>query len=352
MVNSPQTELASAITDTDTTIPLLDASKLPPAPNLATIGTGEDAETILYTGVSGNDLTGVTRGFQGSAKAWVQGTKVARYITAYDHDTFRGNIADHETRLTGAESTLSAATSTVTPNTLVQRDANGRFKAAAPAASDDVARKAETDAALSAAQAAQNTANAALPKSGGEMTGDQVFNNAKGIYSRDTGGNIRRVALLSDAMRIGDGNVPLRFHSSGKPLLNDSEEFITSAGGQTIYGTLIFANNIPIRLSETGGTTRNAIFMSGVNDIMVGSTANPLIFSASSVPKYYDGSIAHDIWSAANAGPFYRGSGSPEGVVTAPVGAIYQRTDGGASTTLYVKESGTGNTGWKAVQTA
>ena len=42
------------------------------------------------------------------------------------------------------------------------------------------------------------------------------------------------------------------------------------------------------------------------------------------------------------------GSGSPEGVVTADVGAIYRRTDGGAGTTLYVKESGTGNTGWVA----
>ena len=44
----------------------------------------------------------------------------------------------------------------------------------------------------------------------------------------------------------------------------------------------------------------------------------------------------------------YVGSGSPEGVVTAPVGSIYHRTDGGASTSLYVKESGTGNTGWIA----
>lgn len=42
------------------------------------------------------------------------------------------------------------------------------------------------------------------------------------------------------------------------------------------------------------------------------------------------------------------GAGSPEGVVTAPVGAFYSRTDGGAGTSLYVKESGTGNTGWVA----
>lgn len=40
---------------------------------------------------------------------------------------------------------LDAATSAATPNTIVQRDPAGRFKAAAPSASDDVARKAEVD---------------------------------------------------------------------------------------------------------------------------------------------------------------------------------------------------------------
>lgn len=43
------------------------------------------------------------------------------------------------------------------------------------------------------------------------------------------------------------------------------------------------------------------------------------------------------------------GAGSPEGVVTAPVGAVYLRTDGGSVTTAYLKESGAGNTGWIAV---
>ena len=42
------------------------------------------------------------------------------------------------------------------------------------------------------------------------------------------------------------------------------------------------------------------------------------------------------------------GSGSPEGVLTAGVGSIYQRTDGGAGTSIYVKESGSGMTGWVA----
>lgn len=42
------------------------------------------------------------------------------------------------------------------------------------------------------------------------------------------------------------------------------------------------------------------------------------------------------------------GAGSPEAAVTAPIGSLWMRTDGGAVTTLYVKESGTGNTGWIA----
>jgi hypothetical protein len=45
---------------------------------------------------------------------------------------------------------------------------------------------------------------------------------------------------------------------------------------------------------------------------------------------------------------FTSGLGSPLGVVVAPVGSLYTRVDGGASTTLYVKESGSGSAGWVA----
>lgn len=42
------------------------------------------------------------------------------------------------------------------------------------------------------------------------------------------------------------------------------------------------------------------------------------------------------------------GEGSPLGVVTAPVGTLYLRTDGGLLTTLYVKELGADADGWVA----
>ena len=42
------------------------------------------------------------------------------------------------------------------------------------------------------------------------------------------------------------------------------------------------------------------------------------------------------------------GFGTPEGNVAKGVGSVFLRLDGGASTTLYVKESGTGDNGWAA----
>ncbi len=42
------------------------------------------------------------------------------------------------------------------------------------------------------------------------------------------------------------------------------------------------------------------------------------------------------------------GAGSPLNVITAPVGSLYLRTDGGSNSCLYIKESGTDATGWVA----
>jgi hypothetical protein len=65
-------------------------------------------------------------------------------------------------------------------------------------------------------------------------------------------------------------------------------------------------------------------------DITIDKGTNPTLVLGASGPKVMSG------------------AGSPEGVVTAVVGSLYTRTNGGANTTLYVKESGTGNTGWAA----
>lgn len=97
-INSPQVTLTTAIDEDDTIIVVTgDVSKLPAAPNLFVLGTGEDAETVYYpTDAVTNTFADVTRGFQGTAKAWDSGTPIARLLTAYDYDTLRTNILDLE----------------------------------------------------------------------------------------------------------------------------------------------------------------------------------------------------------------------------------------------------------------
>jgi hypothetical protein len=103
-VNSPTTKLTSGITDIATTIPVAELSIFPPAPNIATIGTGTDCETILYgakSAASGSgNLTSVTREFDvsgtyGAKKAWVTGDVIGRNFTNYDYASLRADSIAH-----------------------------------------------------------------------------------------------------------------------------------------------------------------------------------------------------------------------------------------------------------------
>lgn len=67
----------------------------------------------------------------------------------------------------------------------------------------------------------------------------------------------------------------------------------------------------------------------------------------------FDIPFSRDVWESmikdAIDARLKHGYGSPEGNVVADVGCIYQRLDGGAGTTFYVKEAGGGlATGWAA----
>lgn len=62
----------------------------------------------------------------------------------------------------------------------------------------------------------------------------------------------------------------------------------------------------------------------------------------------FSAAYAREVRPGDGAPIWTSGVGTPEGAVTAPIASLYTRTDGGAGTTLYVKESGSGNTGWVA----
>lgn len=92
MPYSPSASLTSNITASATTINVSNTSVFPEAPNIATIGDDENAETIRYTGKTSTALTGCKRGVEGMAKAWNLGVSIARNYTSKDHDIFVNNI--------------------------------------------------------------------------------------------------------------------------------------------------------------------------------------------------------------------------------------------------------------------
>lgn len=109
--NSVPTTLAGAVTAAGTTMDLAAGSVLPEGPNLATLGTDDNAEVICYAQRSGNRLTGCVRGFGGTeAQIWPVGTAVCRAFTAYDHDAFCGNIRALAAEKLAADGEASEAT--------------------------------------------------------------------------------------------------------------------------------------------------------------------------------------------------------------------------------------------------
>jgi hypothetical protein len=77
--------------------------------------------------------------------------------------------------------------------------------------------------------------------------------------------------------------------------------------------------------------------------------SNPMFWQDSEILNAVYVPAGQYLRMSGGASSVFAGAGSPEGVLAAPVGSLYLRSDGGAATTLYVKETGAaGNTGWTA----
>jgi len=94
--NSPVTTLSTGIDSDDTTIVVVDGSVLPDAPNICSLGLGEDTETIYYGTKVSNTLSDVIRDYEeiSAAKSWDSGTSVARMFTNYDYAALVANIGE------------------------------------------------------------------------------------------------------------------------------------------------------------------------------------------------------------------------------------------------------------------
>lgn len=127
VVNSPKTELPESITSTQTDITVANVAVLLTGEGIATIGNGDTAETITYTSVDGNVLKGCIRGYQGVARSWTAGTRVARNFAAADWDAARDNITELAERLEAPD----RASITLQPGiSVVQASQDAAFKLA------------------------------------------------------------------------------------------------------------------------------------------------------------------------------------------------------------------------------
>ncbi len=134
--------------------------------------------------------------------------------------------------------------------------------------------------------------------------------------------NLVNRALLCDASG-GQTNIAL-LTDRGDVILN------VTSGTTNIRG----AADLDSTLNVDGNVTLNA-------NVTLGNASTDTITATAHIPS--------TLTFASSTGPTLRaGSGSPEGAVTAVVGSIYMRSDGGAATSVYIKESGSGNTGWVA----
>ena len=175
-----------------------------------------------------------------------------------------------------------------------------------------------------------------------------VFSNIDAIQNGAIGFNLKEghenwcVGICTqyntgDGVYLGDAYANMLFIYSEA---NTGEQVQLSANAKANWLHV----GIPATVTDNG--SGNLIWARGASDIIkmnrltvIGSTYinNSYIGTGS---KIYDNAV-----TGAN---IRFGTGTPEGAVVAPVGSLFLRTDGGANTTLYIKEANTTNLGWVA----
>jgi hypothetical protein len=131
---------------------------------------------------------------------------------------------------------------------------------------------------------------------------------------------------------------------------------------------LVQINSLALYDCVTGGQVFNIQAGSTLTDLMLGKVSmdgnsKTLVANAGTITNYHLGQLfgpnvgteisgnnpTIELISGTTSDPkLIKVDGTPESAVTANIGAMALRRDGGENTTLYIKESGSGNTGWIA----
>jgi hypothetical protein len=141
--------------------------------------------------------------------------------------------------------------------------------------------------------------------------------------------------VMGNGAATGVGGTPGQVNQS---VILGSGAGANLGNGNTTTGNIIIGYGI----AAPSASTNNYLNIGGVLKGSMSTGAFSLTTAAAGAASLAVASIL----PGAGTAIWTSGSGTPEGAVTAPVGSLFTRTNGGAGTTLYVKESGSGNTGW------
>jgi hypothetical protein len=197
-----------------------------------------------------------------------------------------------------------------------------------------------------------------LARSGGSAwrTGFVSYGNEIGFEVREKTASPNSVAFAADiengqAIRVRRGGQPcFAVQSTGSMEIGRQDAAQVTTIDLHSSGLV---NDFDVRLQASGGGAA-----SGAGTLLMRAA---VIHSAGALRPELDNAVDNgsaaqrwrdtftgNIRPGSGAPIWTSGTGSPEGVLSAVVGSLYTRTDGGAGTTLYVKEAGGGATGWVA----
>jgi len=134
-------------------------------------------------------------------------------------------------------------------------------------------------------------------------------------------------------------------YNVGSGTITDGSAITATIQNLNAAGVITSAYGLKIQLALNSGTIANTYGVY-VGDVTSGTQTNQaygVYVSDANARNFFAGPIAVGTTSVNS------GTGSPEGVVAAPVGSLYARADGGVNSTLYSKTTGATSTGWTAL---
>lgn len=166
-------------------------------------------------------------------------------------------------------------------------------------------------------------------------TGQNSYSIAIGPDSGKTNQLVHAVAVGNSAGQTSQGEYGISIgYFAGNSGQGNSSIAIGNAAGQTNQHANSIILNATGSALNSDGTSRT--YVAPVREVANNKTVQ---YNATTKEVTYTDTLVTT------------GTGSPEGAITAPVGRLFLRTNGDAETTMYVKISGTGNTGWAPVRT-